>query len=76
MKNIKVYTTNTCPYCTMVKKFLEDKGLSFEEINVQEDRKAAEKLVETTGEMGVPQTEINGEWVLGFNPDKIIELVN
>lgn len=76
MTNIKVYTTNTCPYCTMVKKFLEDKGLSFEEINVQEDRKAAEKLVETTGEMGVPQTEINGEWVLGFNPDKIIELVN
>lgn len=76
MTNIKVYTTNTCPYCTMVKKFLEDKGLSFKEINVQEDRKAAEKLVETTGEMGVPQTEINGEWVLGFNPDKIIELVN
>ncbi|WP_436966265.1 glutaredoxin family protein [Staphylococcus shinii] len=76
MTNIKVYTTNTCPYCTMVKKFLEDKGLSFKEINVQEDRKTAEKLVETTGEMGVPQTEINGEWVLGFNPDKIIELVN
>lgn len=75
MNLITVYTTNTCPYCTMLKNFLNDKGLAFNEVNVQKDQVAANKLVETTGQMGVPQTEINGQWVLGFDPDKILSIV-
>ncbi|MCL6573721.1 MAG: glutaredoxin family protein, partial [Bacillus sp. (in: Bacteria)] len=75
MNQITVYTTNTCPYCTMLKNFLNDKGLAFNEVNVQKDQVAANKLVETTGQMGVPQTEINGQWVLGFDPDKIMSIV-
>ncbi|MFJ7971676.1 glutaredoxin family protein [Psychrobacillus sp. NPDC096389] len=75
MNEIKVYTTNTCPYCTMMKNFLNEKGLPFEEVNVQQDPIAADQLVKTTGEMGVPQTEINGQWVLGFDPEKVLQLV-
>lgn len=76
MNEIKVYTTNTCPYCTMMKNFLNEKGLPFEEVNVQEDPIVADRLVKATGEMGVPQTEINGQWVLGFDPEKVMQLVN
>ncbi|WP_339231076.1 glutaredoxin domain-containing protein [Oceanobacillus sp. FSL K6-2867] len=72
---MKVYTTNTCTYCVVMKNFLKDKGLPFEEINVQHDPIAADRLVKTTGEMGVPQTEINGQWVLGFDPEKVMQLV-
>jgi glutaredoxin 3 len=75
MNKITVYTTNTCSYCTMLKNFLNDKGLAFIEVNVQKDQIAANKLVETTGQLGVPQTEINGKWVLGFDPDKILSIV-
>ena len=75
MNEIKVYTTNTCPYCTMMKNFLNEKGLPFEEVNVQQDPIAADRLVKATGEMGVPQTEINGQWVLGFDPEKVMQLV-
>lgn len=75
MNKINVYVTSTCPYCDMMKNFLDEKGLSYQEINVQHDRKAADKLVKTTGQMGVPQTEVNGQWVLGFDPDKVMELV-
>lgn len=75
MNEIKVYTTNTCPYCTMMKNFLNEKGLPFEEVNVLQDPIAADQLVKTTGEMGVPQTEINGQWVLGFDPEKVMQLV-
>jgi glutaredoxin len=39
------------------------------------DQAAANKLVETTGQLGVPQTEINGQWVLGFDPETIMNLV-
>lgn len=73
---VTVYTTSTCPYCTMVKNFLQQQGVEYKEINVQNDQIAARKLVETTGEMGVPQTEINGKWVLGFNPEQIVTLLS
>ncbi|WP_093672163.1 glutaredoxin family protein [Sporolactobacillus nakayamae] len=76
MNEITVYTTNTCPYCHMVKNFLKQQGLSFKEINVQEDQIAGQHLVETTGQMGVPQTNVNGQWVLGFDPNRIMSFVH
>lgn len=63
-----VYTTSTCPYCTMMKNYLEEQNIPFKEVNVQFDREAGQRLVETTGQMGVPQTELNGKWIIGFDP--------
>ncbi|MGG0668774.1 glutaredoxin family protein [Lederbergia citrisecunda] len=62
-----VYTTSTCPYCTMMKNYLDEQNIPYREVNVQEDEEAGRKLVETTGQMGVPQTELNGKWILGFD---------
>lgn len=76
MKNqVTVYSTNTCPYCDMMKSFLQQNQINFTEVNVQENPAAAQKLAETTGQMGVPQTNINGQWVLGFDPERVLELV-
>ncbi|WML49208.1 glutaredoxin family protein [Neobacillus sp. PS3-34] len=75
MNDITVYTTNTCPYCTMMKNFLEAQGLPFKEVNVQQDAEAARKLVDETGQMGVPQTKVNGEWVLGCDPEALMAKV-
>lgn len=75
MNQITVYTTSTCPYCDMMKNFLREQGLSFNEVNVQQDPIAANRLVKTTGQMGVPQTEIHGQWILGFDPEKVMQFV-
>jgi glutaredoxin 3 len=75
MNQITVYTTNTCPYCVMMKNFLRDQGLSYKEVNVQQDQNAANRLVAATGQLGVPQTEINGQWVLGFDTEKVLRLI-
>lgn len=72
MNEITVYTTNTCPYCVMMKNFLNDKGFPFTEVNVQQDPIAAQKLVDATGQMGVPQSNVNGHWVLGFDPNAVM----
>ncbi|CAH0346092.1 glutaredoxin family protein [Bacillus sp. CECT 9360] len=69
---ITVYTTNTCPYCVQAKNFLEEQGLDYEEVNVQEDYGAAERLIQETGQMGVPQINVNGNWVLGFDREAIL----
>lgn len=76
MKKVTVYTTTTCPYCVMLKNFLREQGILFTEVNVQLDPAAARKLVATTGQIGVPQTKIDGQWVLGFDPETIMQLWN
>ncbi|MCF3943194.1 glutaredoxin family protein [Oceanobacillus alkalisoli] len=73
--NITVYTTTQCPYCKMVKDFLNEKDIAFKEVNVENDPAMMQKVVEQTGQMGVPQTEINGKWVLGFDPERILETI-
>ncbi|OKO96312.1 Glutaredoxin [Geobacillus proteiniphilus] len=76
MAQVTVYTTTTCPYCVMAKNFLRAQGIPFREVNVELDPKAARRLVETTGQMGVPQIEINGRWVLGYDRETIMALWN
>ncbi|GGC79424.1 NrdH-redoxin [Thalassobacillus devorans] len=70
---VTVYTTSTCPYCTMVKQFLDQMIVSYKEVNLENDPEEGRKLVETTGEMGVPQTNIDGQWVIGFDPETFLK---
>ncbi|WP_096186350.1 glutaredoxin family protein [Evansella halocellulosilytica] len=74
--NVTVYTTSTCPYCDMMKNFLKDNNIPFNEVNVEKKPAAANKLVAATGQLGVPQTEVNGKWVLGFDPNTLMSLLN
>jgi len=70
-KTIRVYTTSTCPYCTMTKTFLKEKNISFQEIDVGRDRKAAKEMVTKSGQMGVPVIEIDGKIIVGFDKEVI-----
>lgn len=72
---IKVYSTENCPYCVMLKDWLKEKGVEFEEIDVGKNKKAAKEMVEKTGQMGVPVTDIDGHVVVGFNKEAIEELL-
>jgi len=68
---VKVYSTEQCPYCHMAKDYLEAKGVEFEDVNVGEDRAAADEMVEKSGQMGVPVLDIGGEIVVGFDVPRI-----
>ncbi len=72
-QKIKVYSTPMCPYCVALKSFLEDKDVDFEEVDVSKNLESAKEIRENTGQMGVPVTEINGEFIIGFDREKIIE---
>lgn len=67
-KKATVYVSSTCPYCTMMTNYLEEIHVPYETINVTNHPEEGQKLVETTGQMGVPQTYLNGRWILGFDP--------
>lgn len=55
----------------MVKEFLSQRGVGFTERDVSHDRNAAQELVSSTGQMGVPVTIINGQTIIGFDRAKL-----
>jgi len=75
-KRVTVYTTPTCPWCTTVKNFLRKHGVRYTEIDVASDQQAAKSMVSKSGQQGVPQTEINGEMVIGFDQSKLKRLLD
>lgn len=68
---IKVYSTTTCPWCVKAKNYLKSKNVEFENVNVSEDPKAREELIEKTKQLAVPVLDINGTIVLGFDKPAI-----
>jgi glutaredoxin-like YruB-family protein len=74
-KNVTLYTTPTCPWCTTVKNYLRKNGVRYSEVNVAADQSAAESMVSKSGQQGVPQTEIDGQMVIGFDQTKLNQLL-
>jgi len=68
---IKIYSTPTCPYCKMAKTYLSEKSIAFSDVDVSADQKAAQEMVEKTGQMGVPVIDIDGAVIIGFDRDAI-----
>jgi glutaredoxin 3 len=52
MNTVTVYTTTRCPYCVMLKNFLVDQNIPFDEVNVEKDPEIMRRLVKMTGQMG------------------------
>jgi len=72
VKNITIFTTNTCAYCVMVKKWLNAKGYSYEEVNLDSNPERQKEAFEASGQLAVPVTIItkqddSKEVVVGYN---------
>jgi glutaredoxin-like YruB-family protein len=74
-KIVKIYSTPTCVWCKAAKDFFAEKGIVYEEHNVASDATAREYMFKRTGQMGVPVIEIGNDVVIGFDEDKITELM-
>lgn len=71
-----VYSTPTCPYCVYAKDYFKQNNVSFEDVDVTKDRSRAQEMIMKSGQMGVPVIDINGEIIVGFQPDVFQELLN
>ena len=73
---ITIYTRTACPYCELIKKFLDNKGASYQTINMEESQEALETVMSMTGRTIAPTTVIEKadgtkEVVVGFNLGRI-----
>ena len=70
-KQVKIYSTSTCPFCIRAKQFLKDNNVAFEDVDVSVNQAAAEEMIRKSGQMGVPLLDIDGELIVGFDKEKI-----
>lgn len=75
MSDVIVYSSNTCPYCTLAKNYLDEKGITYIEKNVQTDKDARTELM-NMGHMGVPVLVIDGEEIVGFDKDRLESILD
>ncbi len=75
-KNITVFTTNTCSYCVMVKRFLDMKGKEYEIVNLDDNPERQQEVLAMSGALTVPITVVtkdddSREVVVGYNLPKL-----
>jgi glutaredoxin 3 len=69
--NVTIYSTPTCPYCHQAKQYLSSRQVAFTDRNVANDPRAAEEMVQRSGQRGVPVIVIGDTVIVGFDRPKI-----
>ncbi len=72
---IKIYSTPTCPYCETLKQYLTDHGFKYADVDVAVDEKERDAMIEKSGQIGVPVVEIDGTIIIGFDKERIDEIL-
>lgn len=74
--DIKVYSTPTCGYCRQAKKYLSNRGVEYTEYDVSCDQRAAQEMMNLTGQAGVPVIVVDGQIIIGFDRFRIDVLLS
>ena len=72
---LKVYSIEECTWCAKVKRYLQQKGVEYLEINVEEYEQAFKEMLRISGQQTVPVLEKDGQVVVGFDKKQIDELL-
>jgi glutaredoxin 3 len=80
VKNITIFTTNTCAYCVMVKRWLQAKGFAYDEVNLDTHPERVQEAYAVSGQLAVPITVVTRadetqEVVVGYNLAKLAPAV-
>jgi glutaredoxin 3 len=72
-KQVKVYSTPTCPWCRKAKQWLDANHIQYQDFNVAEDKVAREEMITKTHQMAVPTISIDGEFIIGYDEKALKE---
>lgn len=75
MKQVTIYTTQTCQYCKATKAFLKEHSVPYTEIDVGSDAEKAREMIQKSGQMGVPVIVIGAgddeQLIVGYDQARI-----
>lgn len=74
-KIVTIYSTPVCHFCQAAKEFFNENNVAYTEFDVASDHEKRQEMIEMTGQMGVPVIRIDNDVVVGFDEDKVKELL-
>ena len=74
-KKIEIFSTPSCHFCVLCKDWFKEKKLEYTEYNVANDLDKRKEMVDITGQLGVPVVKIGNDVLIGFNPEKMSEIL-
>lgn len=74
-KKVLIYSTPTCVYCHAAKELFNEHGIKYEEFNVATDLAKRKEMVDKSHQLGVPVLDIGGEIIVGYDEDRISDLL-
>ncbi|HEV3245454.1 MAG TPA: glutaredoxin domain-containing protein [Candidatus Paceibacterota bacterium] len=74
-KQVTIYSTPTCHFCHAAKDFFTENHVAFTDYNVASDLTKRQEMIQKSGQMGVPVIDVGGELVVGFDEDRLRELL-
>ena len=75
MKDVTIYTTATCKYCHLVEGMFKEHNVPYTKIDVGVDAVKRNEMIQKSGQMGVPVIDFGGEIVVGFDEERLKELI-
>ena len=75
-KTVTIYSTPVCHFCQAAKEYFTANDITFTEFDVASDQEKRKEMIEITGQMGVPVIRIDDDVVVGFDENKVKELLS
>ena len=72
---VKVYTSVTCTWCKKLKEWLKKNKVSYQELNISEEEKYRDEVIEKSHQMAVPVIDVDGKIIVGFDELQLEELL-
>ncbi len=72
---VVMFSTPTCSYCTLAKRYFREKDIRFRDVDVSKDQRAAADMQRRTGQSGVPVILINNRPIVGFDKNRINQML-
>lgn len=70
-----MFSTPTCSFCVQAKRYFKEKQIRFRNVDVSRDTRAAADMQRRTGQAGVPVILINNKPIVGFDKNKINQML-
>ena len=75
MKDVIIYSTNTCHFCNLAKEYFKEHDIAYTEHNVGTDPEKRKEMIDLTGQLGVPVIRIGNDVMVGFRQETIEEIL-
>lgn len=74
--DVTIYSTPTCHFCHAAKEFFTQNNVAYTEHDVASDLEKRKEMIEKTGQMGVPVINVGGTYIIGFDEERLRELLS